>query len=176
MKTKKNAGRKKGGKKSPENLDAALFGDYHENAVFLVMETRSRMNKIPQCADTHEEEDCLIWRDLVGGMIIDSIMQEDNAAVLLFEGLAKVLKDKRVNKKGDWKEPVDPERTEAAIIAMKQHDERPEWHESPMTEAEFIKRLSAVNPKAGDQRRTGGRIARQMRVKIIPGIKGRPKK
>jgi hypothetical protein len=175
MSMKKNAGRKRGGKKNPENLDDALFGDYHGDAIWLVMETRSRENKIPECPDPHEEEDRLFWRDMVGGMIVEAIMQGDEAAVLLFEGIAKVLKDGRVDENGDWKEPVNAEWTEAALIVMRQYDDRPECKLPPMTVAEFIEKLKEAKPKAGDLRRSAGRMMSCLRAKKIPAKKVLPK-
>lgn len=221
MSTKKNAGRKRGGKKSPANLDEALFGDYQENeilvpdpdrglskvrrdylakrgkpvptgpdsdkpkkrldwrgrdrAIYLVMETRERMKRIPECPDPSQEQDRLEWLVHVGGMIVEAIMQGDKAALPLFEGIAKVLKDGRVDENGDWK-PVDAEWTEAAVIVRRQYDERPEWHLPPITDEEFGKRLKAAKPKAGDLRRTVGRMTSRLGAKKIPGKKGRPKK
>jgi hypothetical protein len=176
MNTKKKAGRKRGGKKNPKTLDDALFGEHHEKAIFLVMDTRMRMDRIPEFPDPHEEQDRHDWHAFVGRQIVEAILRGDEAAVLLFEGIAKLLKDRRVSKNGDWKKPVDTEWAEAAVIAMKQHDERPEWHLPPMTLDDFNTRRTKEKRKAGDQRRTGGRMARQMGVKIIPAKKGRPKK
>jgi hypothetical protein len=179
MSTKKNAGRKRGGKKSPKNLDDALFGDYHGQAIDLVMQTRERMSRIPEYPDPSQEQDRLDWFVRVGGMIVEAIMKGDKAALPLFEGIAKVLKDGRVSKRGDWKTPVDAERTEAALIVMRQYDERPErskWHLPPMTVDDFGKQLNAANPKAGDRRRTVGRMMSCLGAKKIPGKRGRPKK
>ncbi len=178
MSTKKNAGRKRGGKKSPANLDEALFGDYHGQAIDLVMQTRERMKRIPECPDPGQEQDRLEWLVYVGGMIVEAIMQGDKAALPLFEGIAKVLKDGRVDENGDWK-PVDAEWTEAAVIVTRQYDERPErskWHLPPMTEDDFGKQLNAANPKAGDRRRTVGRMMSRLGAKKIPGKRGQPKK
>lgn len=214
MSTKKNAGRKRGGKKKPETLDEALYGDYQENeilvddpdsvlckvrrdylakrgkpvptgpdsdkpkkrldwrgrdkAIHLVTDTLARMRRIPECPDPCEEQDRLDWHAYVGREIVEAILRSDKAAVLLFEGIAKLLKGRCVDENGDWT-PVDEARVKAAVIVRRQRDERPGCHLPPMTLTEFSKRI-------GVSARTAARIAKDMGVMLVPGKEGRPNK
>ena len=169
---KKNAGRKRGRVKGARTLDEAGYGDFHDEAVLLVQENAYRLAQIPKDTeerDSQQEETLHYWLIFLGQRIADGMLRRDAS---LFEGIAEILLKNPPLDNGDWA-PVDPARTEAAAIAMRQKDKRPEWQMPPLNTEEFAARLALYQDLHGSKRDTNKRIAKEMGVKIIKRQGGR---
>ncbi|WP_397385850.1 hypothetical protein [Prosthecobacter sp.] len=169
---KKNSGRKRGRVKGARTLDEAGYGDFHDEAVMLVHENALRLAKIPKDSeerDPQQEGNLHDWLLFLGQRVANALQRRDAS---LFEGIAEILLKNPPSDNGDWS-PVDPARTEAAIIAMRQEEKGPKWQLPPLTTEEFAASLAPHQAAHGSKRDTNKRIAKEMGVKIIKRKGGR---
>lgn len=165
---KQSAGRKRGRARSARTIDEAGYGEYHDEAAFLVHETFNQLRGIPNNSedrDQCQEEKRWSWLHFLGPRILTALQDGDAA---LFEGIAVILRDHRVNLDGDWT-PVDRARLEAAVIAQKQREKKL----SALTTEQFAKMMAPFQIVHGGKRDTNKRIAKDTGVQIIARKGGR---